>query len=849
MAVAFDAVSNVAAGTGNLSWTHTPVGTPRGVKVDIVENGGTNGVDSVTYGGVAMELVAANAKTSGEAGTVITYFLGRNIPAGAQTVSVTVNDAVSKRAVAITVTASSDTCWTSVDTSISSDSVTNPSTTLSLLGKTSFVSLALHSGQGTAGGITPATGWTSRLENDFGAQVCGWYTYNTIASSNVACGWTQTADDAVMVALAITEAPLAGDTHAVGLTESASVTVVFDSRSLPINIIESASVTILTTVAAADSVVVQGSESAEFASQALTVIDSIATVGSEDIVLARSVSSIDTHAVQASESATKDEFTPSSQQALPIGLLDSASITHVSVFPVDASSIGVTDIASLDSTSAVFSVSDTLTVGLSEQVPFFSVSDSVSVGFGDARPIVTAEGGELVLNVVDSCRVALSDVITVLDVFIPGSLQNFVVSDSLKVQLNGEVPPPTQKTATDSLRVIVDEPTVQDGTFSVSDSLSIGTSDQATAIFEVSANFTVPDSLAVQLGESAQVVSVTIVTVTDSMRIQVPEDVPEVATVVTSTDSVRVVTEEPSDQYTQLGVIDSTATQISAEVLQIGGLLTFTVTDAISIGLSEVTYFGTASVGASDSCRVVSSELLTNSASVSAVESLRATLSEVSFLFKDVSTVEALAVQFADAASPIFDSFIDVTASDSCTAQAEESVSELVSFLRQLTTSDSFSAGMSESLAEQFVQAVASDQQQIAVDAFTDIWNAPSVADTLTIGTTELGLAIPRVTVNIETFTDDTILGEIDGDASVEVVYEDIEKAVTDGVGIQCSEDSLLQPGYYSDDLCLIGASDIVAVEIVPNASPDTWNGNTPTEHRNDKPKPWKYIFTDKVNW
>src|SRR5574343_1167810 len=104
MAVAFDAFSNVAAGTGTLSWTHTPVGTPRGVRVDIVEDGGTNGVSGVTYGGVAMELVAVNAKASGEAGTDITYFLGNNIPTGAQTVSVSVSDAVSKRAGATTLT-------------------------------------------------------------------------------------------------------------------------------------------------------------------------------------------------------------------------------------------------------------------------------------------------------------------------------------------------------------------------------------------------------------------------------------------------------------------------------------------------------------------------------------------------------------------------------------------------------------------------------------------------------------------------------------------------------------------------------------------------------------------------
>lgn len=103
--------------------------------------------------------------------------------------------------------------------------------------------------------------------------------------------------------------------------------------------------------------------------------------------------------------------------------------------------------------------------------------------------------------------------------------------------------------------------------------------------------------------------------------------------------------------------------------------------------------------------------------------------------------------------------------------------------------------------------------------------------------------------MNIETFTDDTILGELDGDASVEVVYEAIEKNAVDGIGIQCSEDDVLQYGLSSYDLCLVGVSDSVATEVVPNASPETWNGHTGTEHRNDKPKPWKYLFTEKLNW
>lgn len=832
MAVAFDAVSNVAAGTGNLSWTHTPVGTPRGVKVDIVENGGTNGVASVTYGGVAMELAAINAKTSGEAGTVITYFLGKNIPTGAQTVSVTVNDAVSKRAVATTVTAATDTCWISADISIGSDSIVNPSSTLNLLGKTCFVSLAGHSGQGAVTGTTPTTGWTSRLEHDFGAQVACWYTYNTIASTNVACGWTQTADDAVMVALAITEAPIATDTHSVGLTESANVDVVFDSRSLPIILIESASVTILTSIAATDSVAVQSGETAGFNSQAVTVLESLAVQAGETSAIANSFSAGEVLAIQDSESSTKDVFTPTSQQALPIGLTDSASITQVAFFPTDTLLVGSTDTAALDSTAAVLSVADTLALGLS-----------------DARPGITAQDGELVLNVTDGCAVQCIDTVSDLFVFIPGTVQNFIVTDSLKVQLNGELAPPTQKSATDTIKVIVDEPSTQDGQFAVSDSILTGLTEQATAIFAISANLTASESLDVHLSESSQVVAVTILTVTDSARIQVPEDVPEVVTAISTTDSLRVVASEPSDQFSQFGVIDSLAAQSNSEVLQIGGLLTFSVSDSLMAGISEVTSFGISTVGASDSCTVVMSEVLTNSSSVSAVDSLRSTLTEVTTFFRNIATAESLTVQLNELSAPIFDNFVGITSSDSCAVLGSESVTGLISFLRQITTADVTAVDASEALTEQFIQAVSSDQAAISTNGLIDIWQASTATDSLKAGTIEQGLAIPIVSVNVSAFADDTIFGEIDGDATVSVVYEAIEQTVSDSCSVNLDDTYRLQVGQYADDELLVAVGEMASDTAVANASPETWNGHTGTEHRNDKPKPWKYLFTEKLNW
>lgn len=226
MAIAFDAVSNVAAGTGNLSWTHTPVGTPRGVLVLVVQNALTTpaeDVGTVTYGGTSMTEVALSPveKYTGEGGVVHGFFLGASIPTGAQTVAVNIGGGggESRRAVAITLTASQDTSI--VDTSaLTQDTGANPSVTLSLGGVSSFCAIAFHSGQGAVTGITPLTGWTSRLEHDFGAQVGGWYTYDTIGTADVTAGYTATTEDAVLLAVAVRENAAGGSATFAGWISS-----------------------------------------------------------------------------------------------------------------------------------------------------------------------------------------------------------------------------------------------------------------------------------------------------------------------------------------------------------------------------------------------------------------------------------------------------------------------------------------------------------------------------------------------------------------------------------------------------------------------------------------------------
>lgn len=207
--VAFDAWSNSAAEfTTTATWTHSPVGTPRGVICTVVQNDSTDEITGIDYGSLALtELTGSPAcKTTGETDCVYGYFAGASIPTGNQTVSVnSAAGSLPKRAGCVTLTAAADTELIVVDATISSDAIVDPSVTLSLSGKTSFAMIAFYSGLGAITSITPLASWTDRLEHSFGSNSAGFYTFNTIGSSDVTCGWTQSSDDARAICVAVSE--------------------------------------------------------------------------------------------------------------------------------------------------------------------------------------------------------------------------------------------------------------------------------------------------------------------------------------------------------------------------------------------------------------------------------------------------------------------------------------------------------------------------------------------------------------------------------------------------------------------------------------------------------------------
>ena len=132
MAVAYDAVAipSLALYTATFSWTHTPVGTPKGVAVIVVQEGSTDQVSGVTYGGVALTRVRSDVRTATEPGRVYIYFLGSGVPTGAQAVQVTLTGTADTNAVSLTVTSAAD---SAVDVSAGADAgiIANPSLSIS----------------------------------------------------------------------------------------------------------------------------------------------------------------------------------------------------------------------------------------------------------------------------------------------------------------------------------------------------------------------------------------------------------------------------------------------------------------------------------------------------------------------------------------------------------------------------------------------------------------------------------------------------------------------------------------------------------------------------------------------
>jgi hypothetical protein len=194
----FDAHSSTT-GTGNLSWTHTPVGSPTGVVVFVWQyNTTANQIFGITYGGVAMQEKSVTLHTLGAVNAVgYMYFLNRNIPTGPQTVAVSTNGVVTQRqASAITVTGgtNAEVDAYSFGNSGATPSV-NPNISLSTF-KRAVLFGSLLSDLDSGATIAPGAGYTELVKTALGTEVvdveratvqpAGGYTVNWTAAS---AGW------------------------------------------------------------------------------------------------------------------------------------------------------------------------------------------------------------------------------------------------------------------------------------------------------------------------------------------------------------------------------------------------------------------------------------------------------------------------------------------------------------------------------------------------------------------------------------------------------------------------------------------------------------------------------------
>jgi|GEM_PF-2898654 len=217
--ISFDAFTVGTNGTGNLSFVHVPNGTPRGALCHITQFGSeADQVSGVTYGGTAMTEVAGSPalQVGGEVDATYAYFLGSSVPTGAQTVTATVSGAATKSIECLTVAAEADTEVLDSEV-INSTSAANPSVTLSASSRKNFSSINFLSGHDDPSSITPLANWASRNETDGGSISQGTYTYNILGTSDVTAGWTQTAEDALGIAVAIAEVQAAAAAVASGI--------------------------------------------------------------------------------------------------------------------------------------------------------------------------------------------------------------------------------------------------------------------------------------------------------------------------------------------------------------------------------------------------------------------------------------------------------------------------------------------------------------------------------------------------------------------------------------------------------------------------------------------------------
>lgn len=216
-AIAYDAGSESHTGTSgsaseaSFSWTHTPVGTPKGALVFVFTNADADYITSVTYGGTTMTRVSGGQAidTAGEAGRTDTFFLGSSVPTSSQTVTVTrTNNTTVMYATAMTVTADRDTETTGFVLLQNNQTLAEQSVDDGSPGSNSVRFAGINSGLPDV----PAAGTNSTVVAgiDLGARVVQVVRETTAGQGARSIGFSSgTSDDVAAVHVAVREVPTA----------------------------------------------------------------------------------------------------------------------------------------------------------------------------------------------------------------------------------------------------------------------------------------------------------------------------------------------------------------------------------------------------------------------------------------------------------------------------------------------------------------------------------------------------------------------------------------------------------------------------------------------------------------
>lgn len=509
MALAFDAVSNGAVGqarsTTDKTWTHTPVGTPRAILVYIIQDVGTGDeVVGVTYGGVAMTRVRYLAGLAGtEDGAVYAYFLGTNVPTGAQTVSVDVDATGSDKAFdSISYTADADCAVEGHDGGDDSSGVNHSLTLVTGAGVETAVSSACHSGANAGGGNTAGVGYTRQNGNgigwDFGTSTAALQTRDTNGTGgNIVVDWATSASVAFhWVAVAIKE--VAGAPESKAGTDSAT-----ESEDAGIGLSGTDSATESEVAGISQSAIDSGtvSEAAQISqdavdsatlSEAASVAEIVDKAGTDSAILAEqasveigqagtdAVSLTDTGIVEAQQSAVdavtvtetanvaveasaSDAFVLSEQDQVTSPPIDKAGTDSITL--TDAAGIGVAG-----SDSATVSEQASVTVQ-AEGLDAASLGE-MAVGqasLQDAEAWFIDDTGALAVTVQATDQIALGEAATgmeITDTFLFG-VDTFILSELgamglyEPIILRGVLAPKSEMEAVDSgpirMNVVYDE--------------------------------------------------------------------------------------------------------------------------------------------------------------------------------------------------------------------------------------------------------------------------------------------------------------------------------------------------------------------------------------------------------